>query len=80
MKVSFTVDEEYTKAVDLPELNPEELVEKCGIDPSFIRKFKKENTVFSIEGGGLKKNRLLSGISREELAEKSGIDPVLIQE
>ncbi len=78
MKVTFAFDEEGSKDSDLSELNLEELAEKCGIDPSLIWKFKKKNKIFSIEGGGLKKNRLLSGMTPEELAEKSGIDLSLI--
>ena len=80
MKVTFVFDDEGMKDSDLSGLSLEELAEKCGIDPSTIRKFTKGNTVFSIEGGGLKKNRLLSGMTREELSEKSGIDLTLIQE
>ncbi len=80
MKVTFAFDDEGTKDSDLSGLSLEELAERCGIDPSTIRKLKKGNTVFSIEGGGLKKNRLLSGMTREELSEKSGIDLSLIQE
>lgn len=79
MKVTFAFDDEGMKDSGLSGLNLEELAEKCGIDPSLIWKFKKDNTIFSIEGGGLRKNRLLSGMTQEELAEKSGIDLVLIQ-
>lgn len=79
MKTVFTFDEERTNGSDLADMDLEKLAEQCSIDPSLIWKFKTENTVFSIVGGGLKKNRLLSGMTQEELAEKSGISLAMLQ-